>query len=165
MLQISGFHRNKLSWYPVLLNFTRQFYIRRLKIYWRFSVPKKIINIGHNLLEIFEKNHKCPGFLRHSVEVLREYRPPPNASIIELLSHFLRCKLAMQLWTESTRYFFDNPVNPDFGLRTPGSGRWSGSSPKFIPLVPGPCPAPTRNFVKIRSQLFQLSYGQSDRLK
>ena len=42
----------------------------------------------------------------------------------------------MQLWSESTRYFFDNPVNPDFGLRTPGSGRWSGSSPKFKHLVP-----------------------------
>jgi len=39
--------------------------------------------------------------------VFRESRPPPNASII------------------------DNPVNPDFGLRTPGSGRWSGSSPKL----------------------------------
>ena len=44
---------------------------------------------------------------------------------------FLQCKLAMQLWSESTRYFFDNSVNPDFGLRTPGSGWWSGSSPKF----------------------------------
>ena len=68
-----------------------------------------------------------------------QHRPPPNASII------------------------DNPVNPDFGLRTPGSGRWSGSSPKFNPLVPGPCPTPPRNFVKIRSQLFQLSDGQTDR--
>ena len=67
---------------------------------------------------------------------------------------FLQCKLAMQLWSESTKYFFDSPVNPDFGLRTPGSGRWSGLSPKFIPLVPGPCPKPPRNFVKIRSQLF-----------
>ena len=62
----------------------------------------------------------------------------------------------MQLWSESTRYFFDNPVNPDFGLRTPGSGRWSGSSPKFIPLIPRPCPTLPRNFVQIRSQLFQL---------
>ena len=57
---------------------------------------------------------------------------------------FLQCKLAMQLWSESTRYFFDNPVNPDFGLRTHGSGRWSGSSPKCIPLVPGPCPTPPK---------------------
>jgi len=69
---------------------------------------------------------------------------------------FLYCKLALQLWSESTRYFFDNPVNPDFRLRTPGSGRWSGSSPKFTPLVPvpGPCPNPPRNLVKICSQLF-----------
>jgi len=37
------------------------------------------------------------------------------------------------------------------------------SSPKFIPLVHGPCPTPPRNFVKIRSQLFQLSDGQTDR--
>jgi len=55
---------------------------------------------------------------------------------------FLQCKLAMQLWSESTRYFFDNPVNPDFGLRTPRSGRWSGSTPKFNHLVP----TPSRNF-------------------
>jgi len=50
---------------------------------------------------------------------------------------FLQCKLAMQLW--------------------------SGSSPKFIRLVPGPCPTPPRNFVKICSQLFQLSDRQTDR--
>ena len=68
---------------------------------------------------------------------------------------FLQCKLAMQLWSESTRYFFDNPVNPDFGLRTPGSGRLSGSSPKFTPLVPGPSPTPPRNVVKIRSNFFR----------
>jgi len=30
-------------------------------------------------------------------EVLREHRPSPNASIIELLNDFLQCKLAMQL--------------------------------------------------------------------
>jgi len=36
---------------------------------------------------------------QYQLEVLRERRPPPNASII------------------------DNPVNPDFGLRTHGSGR------------------------------------------
>ena len=76
---------------------------------------------------------------------------------------FLQCKLAMQLWSESTRYFFDNPVNPDFGRRTPGSGRWSGSSQKFNHLVPGPCPTRPTNFVKIRSQLFQLSDRQTDR--
>jgi len=79
---------------------------------------------------------------------------------------FLQCKLATQLWSESTRYFFDNPVNLDFGLQTPGSGQWSGSSPKFNHLVPGPCPTPPRNyndFVKICSQLFQLSDGQTNR--
>jgi len=27
----------------------------------------------------------------------------------------------MQLRSESTRYFFDNPVNPDFGLSDPDS--------------------------------------------
>ena len=32
---------------------------------------------------------------------------------------FLQCKFAMQLWSESTRYFFDNPVNSDFGLLDP----------------------------------------------
>jgi len=32
---------------------------------------------------------------------------------------FLQYKLATQLWSESTRYFFDNPVNPDFGLLDP----------------------------------------------
>jgi len=64
---------------------------------------------------------------------------------------------------KSVGKFFDNPVNADFGLRTPGSGRWSGSSPKLNPLVPGPCPTPPRNFVKIRSQLFQLSDGQTNR--
>jgi len=54
-------------------------------------------------------------------------------------------------------------VNPDFGLQTPGSGWWSESSPKFNHLVPGPCPTPPRNFVKIRSKLFQLSDGQTNR--
>jgi len=68
-------------------------------------------------------------------EVFREHRPPPNAN---LLNDF--CNAKMQLWSESTRYFFDNPVNPDFGFRTPGSGRWSGSSPKFNHLVSVPCP-------------------------
>jgi len=54
LVQISGFHANKLSWYPVPWNLTRRFYIRRLRIYWRFSVPK-IINIVKDLSEIFEK--------------------------------------------------------------------------------------------------------------
>jgi len=109
-----------------------------------------------------------PAFHQYTIptvqlEVLRQRRPPPNASIIKLLNDFLQCKLAMQLWSESTRYFFENPVNPDFGLPTPESRRWSGLSPKFIPLVPGPCPTPPINFVKICSQLFQLSNGQTDR--
>jgi len=61
--------------------------------------------------------------------------------------------------SKSVGNFFDNPVNPDFGFRTPGSGRLSGSLPKFNQLVPVPCPIPPRNFVKIRSQLFQLFVG------
>jgi len=40
--------------------------------------------------------------------------------------------------SKSVGNFFDNPVNPDFGLWTPGSERWSSrSSPKFNHLVPG----------------------------
>ena len=50
------------------------------------------------------------------LEVLREHRTPPNASI--LLNDFSQCKLAMQLCSESTMYLFNNPVNPDFRLRT-----------------------------------------------
>jgi len=65
LIQVSGFDRNKLSWYPVLWNLTRQFCTRRLKIYWRFSVSK-IIDIGPALLEIFE-NITSVRFLRHSV--------------------------------------------------------------------------------------------------
>jgi len=65
--------------------------------------------------------------------------------------------------SKSVGNFFDNPVNADFGLRTPGYGRWSGSSPKLNSLVPGLYPTPPRNFVKIRWQLFQLSDGQTDR--
>ena len=65
--------------------------------------------------------------------------------------------------TSAERQHTCNRVNPDFGLRTPGFERWSGSSPKLNSLVPGPCPTPPRNFVKIRSQLFQLSDGQTDR--
>jgi len=60
--------------------------------------------------------------------------------------------------SKSVVNFFDNPLNADFGLQTPGSGRWSGSSPKLNSLVHIP-----RNFVKIRSQVFQLSNGQTDR--
>ena len=61
--------------------------------------------------------------------------------------------------SKSVGNFFDNPVISDFGLRT----QWSGSSPKLNFLVPGPCPTLPRNFVKIRSQLFQLSDGQTNR--
>jgi len=90
------------------------------------------------------------------LEVLREHRPPPNASVIELLNDFLQCKLAMiriviqnglpdpdsdadrhqnviswslghtpalhKISSKSVGNFFDNPVNPDFGLQTLGSG-------------------------------------------
>jgi len=69
LVQISDFHGNKLSWYPVPWNLTRQFYIRRLRIYRRFSVPK-IINIGKDLSEIFEKITSVRFFLRHSVLLL-----------------------------------------------------------------------------------------------
>ena len=62
--------------------------------------------------------------------------------------------------SKSVGNFFDNPVNVDFGLRTPGSGEWSGSSPKLKLLVLGPCRTPPRNFVKIGSQL---SDGQTDK--
>jgi len=65
--------------------------------------------------------------------------------------------------SKSVGNFFDNPVNADLGLRTPGSGRWSGSSPKLNSLVSEPYPTPPRNFVKIHSQLFQLSDRQTDR--
>jgi len=41
--------------------------------------------------------------------------------------------------SKSVGNFFDNLVNLDFGLRIPGSGRRSGSSPKFNHLVSGPC--------------------------
>ena len=50
--------------------------------------------------------------------------------------------------SKSVGNFFNNPVNVDFGLRTPGSGRWSGSSPKLNSLVPGSFPTSPRNFVK-----------------
>ena len=46
-----------------------------------------------------------------------------------------------------------DPEDPDFGLWTPGSEAWSGSSPKLYHLVLEPCPTPPKNFVKIRSQV------------
>jgi len=60
----------------------------------------------------------------------------------------------MQLWSESTRYFFDNPVNPDFGLLD----YWIRTVIRIVTkiLITWSLPLP-RNFVKIRSQLFQLS--------
>jgi len=119
------------------------------------------------------------GLLIHSLTSVSQLAPAKERKVIKTRSTqrpqtsaerqhsriavwFLQCKLAMQLWSESTRYFVDNPVNPDFGLRTPGSWRWFGSSPKFNHLVPGPYPTPPRNFAKIRSQLFQLSNGQTN---
>jgi len=77
LIQVSGFDRNKLSWYPVLWNLIRQFCMWRLKIYWRFSVPK-IINIGPDLLEIFENITRVRFFLRHSVVFWRQISSPRN---------------------------------------------------------------------------------------
>jgi len=74
--------------------------------------------------------------------VFRERRLPPNASII------------------------DNPVNPDFGLRTPGSGRRTVIRivTKIELIGPWAMPYyPSKKFVKIRSQLFQLCDGETDR--
>jgi len=48
--------------------------------------------------------------------------------------------------SKSVGNFFDNPVNADFGFRTPGSEWWSGSSPKLNSLVPGPCPTSPKKF-------------------
>jgi len=128
-------------------------------------------------------------YLNEKLEVLRQHRPPPNASIIELWQFFPDpdrdsertpgsgswCGYVIswslghtpalhKISSKSVGNFFDNPVNPDFGLRTPGSGRWSELSPKFNHLVPGPCPIPPRYFIKICSQLFKLSVG-SNRVK
>jgi len=118
------------------------------------------------------------------LEVLREHRPLLNASSSQIwtvirkglpdpdsdadhhqnvTSWSLGLTQALHKISKSIGNFFDNPVNADFGLRTPGSGRWSRSSPKLNSLVPGPRPTPPRNFVKIRSQLFQLSDGQTDK--
>ena len=62
-----------------------------------------------------------------------------------------------QIHQNPSIFFCDYPVNTDFGLRNPRSG----SSPKLNSLVPGPYPTPLRNFVKIRSQNFQLSDVQT----
>jgi len=120
------------------------------------------------------------------LKVLRKHRPPPDASSSRIrivirnglpdpdsdadrhqnvISWSLGHTPAFHKISSKSVVgnFFDNPVNPDFGLRTPGSGRWSGSSRKLNPLVPGPCLTPLRNFVKIRWQLFQLFDGQTDR--
>ena len=85
------------------------------------------------------------------LEVLREHRPPPNASIIDCDSSS-RIRIVVRnglpdpdsdadshqnvtSWSlghtqalhktssKSVGNVFDNPVNADFGLRTPGSGR------------------------------------------
>jgi len=53
--------------------------------------------------------------------------------------------------SKSVGNFFDNPVNADFGLRTHGSERWSGSSPKFKPLGPCAMPYPSK---KLRQNPF-----------
>jgi len=45
------------------------------------------------------------------LEVLREHD--------RIAEWFWHCRLAMQLWSESTQYFSDNPVNPDFRLLDP----------------------------------------------
>ena len=57
--------------------------------------------------------------------------------------------------------FFDNPVNADFGLRTSGSGQWSGSSPKLNSLVSGPCP--TLQEISSKSVHNFFSYARTDR--
>jgi len=54
---------------------------------------------------------------------------------------------------EQTSAEHGNPEDPDFGLWTPGSEAWSGWPPKLYHLVLEPCPTPTENFVKIRSQV------------
>ena len=78
------------------------------------------------------------------LEALRQHKPPPNTARHKSVCNFL-----------------SNPENPDFGLWTPGSEAWSGSPPKLYHLVLEPCPTPTKNFVKIRSQTDR----QTDRTK
>jgi len=79
------------------------------------------------------------------LEVLREHRPPPNAIFSRIrvvirnglpdpvsdadrhqniVSWSLGHTQALHvISSKSVGNFFDYPVNPDFGLRTPGSGR------------------------------------------
>ena len=57
------------GWYPVLSNFTRQFYTIRTWIHWRFSVPK-FFNIGPDLLEIFENIPGVRFFETHCINEL-----------------------------------------------------------------------------------------------
>jgi len=111
---------------------------------WTNSTPtiKHVVYIDARLTDVLI--YSAAYNSNSELEVLGEHRPPLNASIIELLNDFCNCKL--HLWSESTRYFFDNPMNLDFGLRTPGSGRWSGSSPKFNHLVPGSYALPLQKF-------------------
>ena len=72
------------------------------------------------------------------LEVLREHRPPPNASIIKLWQFFPdpdsdadrhqnviswslgHTPTLHKISSTSVGNFFDNPVNPDFGLLDPG---------------------------------------------
>jgi len=66
--------------------------------------------------------------INQKLEVLREHRPPPNASIIELLNDFCNATGKIRIvirngLPDPVGNFFDNAVNPDFRLRTPGSGR------------------------------------------
>ena len=58
-----------------------------------------VCNVWLALTNFVLKTPRTTITITEKLEVLRERRPPPNASIV------------------------DNPVNPDFGLRTPGSGR------------------------------------------
>jgi len=66
--------------------------------------------------------------------------------------------------SKSIGNFFDNPVNADFGLDS-----WIQTVIRIVTKIEligpwdGTCPTPPRNFVKIRSQLFELSDGQTDR--
>ena len=99
--------------------------------------------------------------------VIRNGLPDPDSDADRhqnVISWSLRHTPALhKISSKSVGNLFDNPVNADFGLRTPGSGRRSRSSPKLNSLVHWPCDIAPRNFVEIRSQLFQLSDGQTDR--
>jgi len=78
---------------------------------------------------------------------------------------FLQCKLAMKLWSESTKYFFDNQWIriSNFGLLDPDGDPDRHQNLTTWSLGHALGPTPTRNFVKIRSQFFQSSDGQTDR--